>query len=670
MSILPRKCTSGHLNPPQAKFCGVCGQVLDSDAPPALAKNAWVRQAGDIAARVDASDLKGLFMRGLIVEPGTTALLVDGGAVKGLLQPGTHNMDNLEKRLRDWLQTGIGSQVAALLVSIVPLDLEFNAGGVFTSDPIGVGVRTHVQVEIKDPGVFAINMLRGRDRFTQTDLTGYLYPQVSSVIDSFIHRLTVQQLADDLSLKDKLELALVENLAQTFGQAGLQFNFVRALEFNLEHLDKIKGVRSRYALQVSEGEAELQGRTSIFKLMREGKLLEWAQETAKVEDEERKLELYERMRQAVMAGKMQEVRSVAEYEAFLDGIDRGKLLREKERDELLRSWKEAADDHNLARAFLLEKLRLEQGYQLEKIRLIQTGELDNMQLEAQILITRKKTDFEIENRRKFVEEEFRLERDKLQLSREKAKTQLEIEDITFKMRMAQERDKGILGIELLAKMKEVHRIDDEEKLRMAREDRLKIAESDFTREAQRFEMNLRQIQFQAEMAYKQTQLNNELETNRINADKEMSPDQLLARNTATSEAAARAMEERARAEATIKANEAARERELNEQARRDHEAELKRQLDANEKAAERLLELSRHTTDKMSDMGQAFAHGSGGTPPIIVTGAGGPGQVIQPSTPIHASQSSPDSKNCPECAKPAQLDAKFCPHCGHKFAGM
>jgi hypothetical protein len=51
------------------------------------------------------------------------------------------------------------------------------------------------------------------------------------------------------------------------------------------------------------------------------------------------------MRQAVMSDKMKEVRSTADFDAFLDQIDYERLLREKERADLKKTWSEEAEDH-------------------------------------------------------------------------------------------------------------------------------------------------------------------------------------------------------------------------------------------------------------------------------------------------------------------------------------
>ena len=121
----------------------------------------------------------------------------------------------------------------------------------------------------------------------------------------------------------KFELALEEALRQSFAQAGLRFLQVRALEMNLEVLDKVNGKKSEYALQVAEMATDLEGKRSVLSVKNELDLLALAEETAQFELEERKMDLYHRMRQAVNSDKMKEVRT--DGCSFLKELDRAEF---------------------------------------------------------------------------------------------------------------------------------------------------------------------------------------------------------------------------------------------------------------------------------------------------------------------------------------------------------
>lgn len=102
------------------------------------------------------------------------------------------------------------------------------------------------------------------------------------------------------------------------------------------------------------------------------------------------------MRKAVMNGKMDEARSEADFETFLDDMDRQKLLRERERAELLRTWKEESQDKERARAHMLAKLDLESNYELRAAELRLRSDLSEKELEAELRIERMRANKQYE----------------------------------------------------------------------------------------------------------------------------------------------------------------------------------------------------------------------------------------------------------------------------------
>ena len=376
------------VNRSDARFCKECGRPLDANAVPEVRDQRWACNPDDFAARIDADDLPGLLRRGIVIEVGTNAILIEAGANRGVLGPGPHTLDTLDKRILNWLTSGTASRVSVLLVDIMPTDLEFQLGGIFTKDPIGVGLSVRLQAQVDEPGRFLTHLLRSQERFTRNDLLQYLYPEVAQIVDKWVGQHTVQELAEDLSLKEELELALEEALKATFFQNGLKFINVRTLNINMEHLDQIKGIRSRYALQATEAEADVEGRKRLLDVMKDINLTQFAEETAKVEDDERRAELYKRMRANVMSGKMDEIHSEAEFDNFLNDMDRQKLLHEKERTELLKTWQEEADDKGRARAHMLAKLDLEQNYELRAADLRLRTDLSEKEFEGELRLER------------------------------------------------------------------------------------------------------------------------------------------------------------------------------------------------------------------------------------------------------------------------------------------
>ncbi len=709
MALFSKKCTScGHENSNQAGFCsncGVpmgggevicgacntrnrsdshfcksCGRDLTANSAPEIRDQRWARREGEFAVRVDAEDLSGMLRRGIAVQLGTNAMLVEDGANRGLIGPGNHTLDSLDERLLNWITLSRNKKVSVLLVDVNPTELEFNLGGIFTNDPIGIGLSVHVQTQVEEPARFLVQMLAVRERYLLEDLRMYLYPEVARTAESWVARHSVQELAEDLNLKDKLELALEEALKPTLARLGLKFISLRTLDLNLEHLDKIKGVRSRYALQVSETEAELQGKQRLLDVMKQVNLQKLAEDTAKVVEDEQRAELYKRVRQSVMSGKMDEVRSEEEFDVFLNDMGGKKLLREKERADLLRAWKEEAEDHGLARSFLIEKLRIEQDYQTRKAVLTSQGDLDQSKLDNEIALARKRADFEFEQKRKIVEGEFLLERERMRIEDDKQRAELEI----ARIQRQQDLDDAKAGIELLGLMKQVRRLDEEERLRIQRVHEFEVKKADLEIELKRFEMAERQRQAEREHELKRMEVLSHLGVEALisvsgpeqanilaglkktEALKGMTEEQILAAAAAESPEVARAIQEKFRAMAQGQLSE--RETKLYERLMAENKDEMARMNEMWLKLSEREKSTTEHAMDKMADVAQAFARGQGGTP-LVITGPGGT-RVVNSNSGQAMNDSSQDSKNCPKCGRFVPEGDHFCPHCGNKFEGV
>lgn len=696
-----RRCGAcGVENAGDAVFCKNCGHRLSESAAADIYHNRWTRSQDEFAVRIDSDDLPGLLKKGVNVDVGTNALLIENGANRGVVPPGAYTLSSFGDKFKDVFSSGIPKQMTILLVNIAPTDMDFHLGGIFTKDPLQVGISIRMQVEVKEPGKFLINVLQGRERYSVEDLRQYLYPEVVAVADGWVRSHTAQELADDLSLKSKFELALEEAIKRTFAQSGLRFLQVRTAEINLEALDKIKGIRSKYALQISEAEAEAQGKKRLVDAQRELDLSALAEETAKVELEERKVDLYERMRRAVMSDKINEVRSEADFKAFMREIDREELLSEKEKNELLRTWKEEAEDYDRARAFLLAKLEIEQKSQLQIIELKQRKDLELEKLDYEIELTRKKANFEFELKQKLIDEEIEIERKKNQIAKERAEAQIEIEALKSEQARGQRQEEWEeeqrdveRAMKLYEWQKQIKRLDKEANLAIERQHKLELLAGIQKLELERWEAQERQ-----RAADREYELNRIRELSKLSVEalisvspadqgrilsdlkkteilKGMTEDQILALAAKDSPQVAQALQEKFKAIADGQVGE--KEKELYERLlgekkeafQKLQEESDKRVRDVTE-ANRQAQETSRHAMDRLSETAQAFAKGSQNQPVIVVGGSGVSGhQIVTPDVnPV--SQTKANAKVCPKCGNFQPVDTKFCNICGQKFEGV
>ena len=684
----------GSINRSDAVYCMECSQPLAQSEAPLIHQNRWMAGEKDFAVRIEADDLPGMLKKGVNVEAGTNAMLLENGANIGMVPPGAYILSSFSQKFRNLFRAGLPKQLTILLVKLTPTDLDFHLGGIFSKDPLRIGISVKLQVEVQEPVKFLVNVLRGRERLPVEDLRQYLYPEIAAVADGWVRSHTAQELADDLTLKAKFELALDEALKRTFVQSGLRFLQVRAVEMNLEVLDRIKGIKSDYALQISESEAEATGRKRLVEVQHELDLVELAKETSKIEIEERKVELYARMRQAATSDRMNEVRSENEFKAFLKDIDRQGLLDEKEQNELLRTWKEEAEDHELARAHLLARLEVEQNYELRVAELKSRIDLEGSELDYELGIESKKLDFELAKRRKTYAAELELERERHQIEGERVRLELENERLRSQSEREEDAADADLAQNILKNMKAISRLDEEERRRIVREDELTRARAAIEFEVQRFELDERKRVGEREYELKRLDKLSTLSTEqlisitpadqarilsdlkRTEALKEMSEDQILAMAAEKNPQVALAFQERYKAMAEGKANE--REKELYERLLGEQKDLLSKYETLSDKRVQdvteanlRAQETSKHAMDRLAETARAFADGSANKPVIVVGGQGSGGtQVINPVSGQSNAQTEQSMKTCVTCGRQVEAQAKHCVYCGHKFEGV
>lgn len=676
------KC--GTKNESNNKFCRKCGANLQNSEKPVVNRHRWQRGDEDFAVKILAHDLPGMLRTGIMIDAGTNAMLLEGGANRGLLAPGTHVLETVGEKIKNWIESGIGSQVSVLLVSVTPTTILMNIGSVYTSDPIQVSADLSLELQVENPVPFLVNMLGSRERLSKQDLIALLEPEVRYLVNNWLKKQTIQELSENLQLKGQFELMVLEELRKTFEQNGLKLNQIKTVTFDSELIDKDRGIKNKYALQISSAEAELTGRVRMADVLHQVDLQELIEETRKIEIEEKRVGLYDRMRRAVMAGKMDEARTEKEFDDFLEQMDDEKLLKNKEKEELKRTWREDSEDHDLARAFFLNKLESERDFELSKIEIIHRFDLDVLRKDLEIKISRQTTDYEIELKQKISRAEILNDRERDEYGRQKKRLDLEISALEREDIFADAE----MGIKLEALRNENQRIDYEERLRIDREHQIILDKHNFEIESARFEQKLREKMLDSEIRIKELQTLGELGTEALIsasgpeqaallADlkktdylKHLSEDQILAMAAANSPEVARAITEKFKAMADGKVSE--QEKSLYERMLKDMKDMLEKNSNDTKANTQSQVESMKYSLDKITEIATTYAR-QGQASPIIVPGAG---NYNTSPTHIHQGNGQPpqhgsgETKICINCGRTSEVNASFCVFCGDEFKGM
>jgi len=705
MTIQCLNTSCGKQNPDNTHTCQFCMQNLD------LQRFHWARHAQDgrLSIRFDASILPGLLKRGLVIEPGTNGLLVDRGAVKGILAPGEYLLSTLTGEIRNWLATGITQEASIWLVDITPLDLDFHAGGRFTRDPLPIGASLKLRLEVDRPGIFLVNVLKGSKAFTLDDLSALLYPEVTARLDEWLKKYSLQELLGDAGKMQELEMKVESALQALFSQSGLKLLQVRTVELNLEPYEEVRGVMARAKMLVYQAQAEdglaktqseidqyrrqatLDAQKRLDEIKHNVDLQALVAKTNEVSVQEQQAVLFARMRKALLDDHMDEQQRAAEWARFLDNLDTQKLLQQKQRQDLLQAWDEQRIDHVRGRAHLLARLDVEEKYALKTIELRLSGTLEKEQiattlenerarLEAYITLEEQKQVFDLRRRQSEADFEQR-KRD---------------EELGFKTKMRdaernEDRADIAMGLEALHTMQLNRLAIEKQRMGMRWDDERIKLDLDIARQRQTIDLDLKKQQAAHQMAMEQATLANKHKLDLIGAVQSQGDlGLLLAADPDQAKAMQSLIEARIKAGRTpdqILAEAAERNpdvlREYREmikgnaqQTQAQHDAASQMALDLLQKQLALQMEREREHSRQQQDMYQtgmqtaaqiardvAQATSQNRTPPTIIVTSGQ--TASNPAEPLPAE--APEKRRCPQCGILVDAEHAFCPKCGCAF---
>lgn len=477
------KCSQGHENPSGINFCGVCGESISggqikcpscgtvndsassfcgkcggslkkapSKAPSVdIEHMRWQRGVDDFATRVDVEDLPGVLKKGIIVEQGTKALLFINGALAEILQPGMYDLGGLASKLRNFEPYRTGT---AILVDAGDVEIQLNITGIYTKDPLNIDITCKAVAQIENPTLFFNNVIKGRRNYLISELRSSLYDEMQNAFNEAIGKKSVTDLNWDLSLKHQFEVSVEDHLRTTFQRNGLNFIQLRTIDYKFKRYDDVKKVYEEGFLLVSQDEAELQKRKRLFDVYDQKQLQDIFEQTKEVQYREQRQKVWADMRQLVNSDKMNEVKSADDLEAYLHEINKGKYLREDEVQELLNTFKQSG----LRRAFLLQKIALEQDIEYKRIQLVgaEENELAKFEVEAR-------------RRRREIEENIRNQTDIKAAERgikvEDAKAEGTVKDIE---REGDQKDLD-MGLAALERVKKIKAQEEREKMEIETE---------------------------------------------------------------------------------------------------------------------------------------------------------------------------------------------------------
>jgi SPFH domain / Band 7 family len=215
----------------ESNYCWNCKAVLHVGSRDAFSEGTWQREAGAYARLVKVAELRKLVERGLNVQVGTVAVLIEDGVIKAVLEPGRHTLETMKRRFAG-LFTEVAPQLVLLLdAGDIVLPLRFSS--LRTREELAVDCYTEVSFRaVPAAGLnFLANVLKSQEQLSYEGLADWLRQEMRSAVAGMVQTSGMDDLVRDPNCRLPLEDALRNQLAVLMGRAGVELIRVASVEF-------------------------------------------------------------------------------------------------------------------------------------------------------------------------------------------------------------------------------------------------------------------------------------------------------------------------------------------------------------------------------------------------------------------------------------------------------
>lgn len=362
--------------------------------------------AEQFAVRLRDKDMEGIIHKRVRVMEGRLALLYLDEKFDRTLSPGVYPMATTVPLL------GTAKHKSVVILAAAPVTLDFSLLRLLTKDPLYTNFDCLLQVRLRSgsENVFVGRLMREVEQVLASDLKALLYPELKDLAAQLMGRYSVRELAENLKLRDELGHEMEIYVRRTFEGHGLDFAGVQTANFRCDVWDKATNTRAEYALQVTETEAEIQGKKRLIEVLTEKELQALIEQTEKIAVYEKRAMLWERERRALNSERMAQVRSAEELTEFMRQADRDRLLKDADLEDFKKTLVATGEDKDRMRAHMARIAEMKRDVELRGLDLSQRTDLARQQVEGELGLERLRMEQSLQTELKKVDLE--LERDR------------------------------------------------------------------------------------------------------------------------------------------------------------------------------------------------------------------------------------------------------------------
>ena len=640
--------------------------------PPTIRNNRWVREPDDFAVLLRERDLSGAFSRRIVIEEGTTGLLMIQGRYDKRLDPGEHV---LEGRLGALL--GGRDRKDIVLVNLGEVMLHITLPRLLTRDPVPFGVQTALTIRFTSgrEAIFLSNFMSGRDYLGANDLRQLVYSEFNEAAQAWSGGHTIRELGENMALRDEMAIALEAYIRPVLDRYGLTFGRLEIRDFNSEIWDRSVNERVETSLQITQAQADLEGRKRFFDIAVETDIQDVTEETQKVATYEKRILLWQRMQRSANQEQMDKISSEQDLTDFIRQTDRDNLLKEDELERFKQAFVDSGEDRERLRGQLIRLSDMEAEYDYKRKELSQQASLSQEQLEGELGLERLRMESQLETAMKRAELTVERERQEAEHRRREdeldaaARWERELQEARTNaegQNIAREtaRLDAELALALEAKQAAQTRLDQQEQITMTLQRQSDEQDLALKADEAKLDLRLRELrdQHQRELESMRSMDTISLHTliavapgekapllaelARTEALKSLSADQILAIASEKSPELGGALAEMA-AQGGSEQAKAMYERLLEEQ--KGAAAEMR---ESQREMTETMREMFNKALETQAQVAQAFAQGAGQAAQAQSPAAGAPGEGPQRVV------------VCRRCLQESATGTRYCPNCG------
>lgn len=293
----------------------------------------------------DGEISRGILTDSIIIEPGTRACAMVEGRFLGEIPAGEFTFRDFRDKLQFWRK----GQATFLLTRSDVVRLSVNCDGFVSADDVPIDMRIDVGAQIDDPVLFMKNLMGPRKEYPVHELAERLKPAIKQEAWVATARLKVEELRGP-AIAAKVAQQVVDAIAPAFRRYGLKVFSVEGMLMQPSGMEK-------HWEKVKENNAEVADERLTNRRM--------GDDVGILTD---RIALREKLRDIAISDQFDQARSEEEYKALIAQVDKARLLRKEEMDQLAEGFEQRKGDREALRSHICEVLDINREQEVDQLR--------------------------------------------------------------------------------------------------------------------------------------------------------------------------------------------------------------------------------------------------------------------------------------------------------------